>query len=345
MTGHPLPFVTIAIPVLNEARYIRACIESLLVQAPFDTFEILILDGGSTDGTVDIAAAMAADHACIRVVHNPKRLQSAAINLAARVAAPESTVILRADAHSVYPLNYLRDCVTALTSTGATSVVVPMRTVGQRGFQKAVAAAQNSRLGNGGSPHRVGGCSRFVDHGHHAAFDRQFFMAVGGYNDAFTPNEDAEHDCRAIQAGGRIWMCVEATVTYFPRRDPLSLARQYFRHGGARARTLLAHRIRPKLRQLASLIILTGCAAGLALAPANPVTALFPVLYAASCLTWGSVAAIRDRDPWLLAMGPAAMIMHLSWGAGFLRTCLIHAVTAGRIGLARRVTPPAVTSD
>ncbi|MBV8096359.1 MAG: glycosyltransferase family 2 protein [Acetobacteraceae bacterium] len=316
------PFVTIAVPVLNEEHYIGSCLQSLLLQAPSRGCEILVLDGGSTDRTIKIVSAIAAMYPCIRIVNNPKRLQSAAINLAARIAAPQSTVIMRADAHSLYPPNFFQDCIAALTSTRATSVVVPMRTFGRNGFQRAAAAAQNSRLGNGGSPLRIPGRSGFVETGHHAALDHQFFIAVGGYNDAFTPNEDAEHDLRAVRAGGRIWMCAEATITYFPRRDPTSLARQYFRYGTARARTLFAHRARPKLRQLAPLFILAGCASGVVLAPVSPASALVPLFYASTCLSWGAVAAVRQHDMLLLAMGPAAMIMHLSWAAGFVWTCI-----------------------
>ena len=321
MMTAPCGFVSIAVPVLNEELYIRACLASLLAQVEESACEILVLDGGSTDRTPEIVVEMAALHPCIRLVPNPGRIQSAAVNLAARIAAPEATVLIRADAHAVYPPGFLAACLRAMQTTGAYSVVAPMRALGQAGFQRAVAAAQNSRLGNGGSAHRVAGASRFVDHGHHVAFDRRFFLERGGYNESFTHNEDAEYDHRAGLAGGRIWMCADSPITYFPRRNLRALVGQYFRHGRGRARTLLTHRVHPKPRQVAPLFILAGIVGGLASVPLSPWFGCFPLAYLLLCLGWGAAEAVRRRDAWMLAMGPAAIAMHLSWALGFLRTC------------------------
>lgn len=315
-------FLTVAVPVLNEIGHIEACLRSLMPQLAPAGSEILVLDGGSTDGTQGVVRAWAERHPSVRLVHNPDRLQSAACNLAAAIADPRAEVMVRADAHALYPADFIARCLDALATTGATSVVVPMRTVGVSGFQRAVAAAQNSKLGNGGSAHRAGGVSGFVDHGHHAAFDLAFFRALGGYNPAFSHNEDAEHDLRANRQGGRVWMCREAGITYFPRATVIGLALQYVRHGSGRARTLMTHRLRPRLRQILPVVLLFGLVASVLLSLASPAFLLVPLGYAALCLGWGAAAAVRAGDPWLLAMGPAAMTIHLSWAAGFLRRCL-----------------------
>ena len=317
-----LPFLAVMVPVLNEAQYIERCLRSLLAQLPPDRCDVLVLDGGSTDATRAIVEAVRAEHPCVRLVDNPRRIQSAACNLAARIADPRARILLRADAHADYPPDFIERCVRALVQTGASSVVVPMQTVGVSRFQRAVAAAQNSRLGNGGSAHRGAGASGPVEHGHHAAFDRDFFLRLGGYDERFTHNEDAEHDVRALAAGGRIWMCREAAITYFPRARPWSLARQYARHGAGRARTLLTHRLVPRPRQMAPIAVLAGTLGGTALAPAAPMLLAIPASYALICLAWGALAALRARDPALLAMGLAAALMHHGWAVGFLRECL-----------------------
>lgn len=334
--GENLPFLSIVVPTLNEEAYIEECLVSLLAQWPEARMEILVMDGGSTDATAAQVLALAERHPCIQLRANPRRIQSAAVNIAATTARAESTVLLRADAHAFYPPGWVRACVAALLSTGASSVVVPMRNEArpEAAVQRAIAAAQSSRLGNGGSAHRSGATSGFVDHGHHAVFDRAFFLSTGGYDESFTHNEDAEFDHRALTAGGRAWMCAEAPVIYYPRRSLGALARQYFAHGGGRARTLLKHGTAPRPRQMAPVAVLLGLGGSLAVAPLFPAFAAPALLYPLACLGWGVARATTAKDAALLLAGPALMTMHLAWAGGFLRR-----VIAGRRSLPVREAP------
>ncbi len=329
MTIKPLPRFTMVMPVLNEERYVELALSSLLDQVEGRDGEILVLDGGSRDATRAIVTRMAVVHPVIRLVDNPRRTQSAACNLAAELAHPQSAIMLRADAHAAYPSDFVATVLRALLDTDATSVAVPMRTVGKLFVQRAIAATQNSRLGNGGSSHRRAGRSRFVDHGHHAAFDLAFFRTIGGYDRDFTHNEDAELDVRAVRAGGRVWLCTEATIDYFPRDSLRQLARQYVRHGRGRARTIAKHRLRLKLRQGLPLVILATVALA-ALGPLFPWLAVPAAFYLLACLGWGVVDAARRADAARLLMGPTAVVMHLSWAIGFLQGRLRSTASGGR---------------
>ena len=131
-----------------------------------------------------------------------------------------------------------------------------MTTVGQNTFQRAVATAQNSLVGTGGSAHRTGKSAQQVDHGHHALMRIAAYRAVGGYDESFRFNEDAELDHRLTQAGYRIWLTDATAMTYYPRSTASALFRQYFGYGGGRARNILKHRMRPRLRQMLPLVIL-----------------------------------------------------------------------------------------
>jgi succinoglycan biosynthesis protein ExoA len=315
-----LPPTVIIVPALNESAYIIPCLESLLAQRGCTVLEIIIADGGSTDDTVAQVRALARNDPRIRVVDNPERIQSAGFNRAASIADPVASVLVRADAHVTYPSRFVAACLGAMVAHGATSVVVPMRTIGVSGFQRAVAAAQSSFFGNGGAAHRADGKSRFVEHGHHAAFDRAFFTLLAGYDESFSHNEDAEFDYRVRKAGGRIWMCAEARVNYYPRRTVQGLARQYVANGRGRARTVLTHRMRPGPRQMAPVALLPALAMSVLLAPVWPESALVSVSYVTLCSVYGIMIALRARDGWLLATGPATIVMHLCFAYGFLRT-------------------------
>jgi succinoglycan biosynthesis protein ExoA len=309
-------------PALNEARYVSASIASVIPRSQEIEFELLVVDGGSTDQTCEIVQQIAASDPRVRLAFNDKRIQAAAVNLGARLADARARYMLRADCHVCYPQGFVERCVRVLAKEQVASVVVPMHAEGSTCTQRAIAAAQNSRLGNGGSSHRMPGRSGLVNHGHHAAFDREIFLALGGYDETFTHNEDAEFDKRLVQSGRRIYLDAEAIVTYYPRSNFVSLARQYFNHGSGRARTFLKHGGLPGGRQMLPVAALLACLLSLGLAVANPAFSAVAILYALACTTWGLALAIKQRQICAALSGPAAVVMHMSWAIGFVRSVL-----------------------
>jgi len=317
------PSVTVIVPVLNEEKYIRSAITSLVPMSNNLDYELIVFDGGSTDRTSVIVKEMAASNSRIRLEPNPGRYQSAAVNSGAKMAKPESNIIVRADSHAEYPPDFVADLVRELRERDVASVVVPMHTRGRSFLQRGIAAAQNSRLGNGGSLHRTTNNSRYVEHGHHAAFDRKAFLAVGGYDESFTHNEDAELDIRLRKSGAQIWLCSELGIAYFPRDSLAALARQYFNHGSGRARTMFKHRRIPKIRQLLPLAVLGMNVFSLASGLVFGWPFFLPVLaYIAACMIWGMFLSVSESDPAGWAGGLAAIIMHQSWSAGFVYRAL-----------------------
>lgn len=318
------PFVSIAMPALNEERYIADAIGSIVPRTDAFDWELLVLDGGSTDRTRSVVEGLARRDPRIHLLSNERRIQAAAVNLAARRADPRAGILVRADCHAAYPDRFVETCVERLVELGSASVVVPMSATGKGCIQMAIAVAQNSRLGNGGSAHRTGGWSGYVEHGHHAAFDRQAFLALGGYDERFTHNEDAEFDRRLTTSGRRIYLDGALPIRYFPRDSFGALARQYFAYGRGRARTVLKHRAMPRLRQMAPVLVVIGSLAALAMTPLDPRFLVLPMLYAFACLAWGGALALKDRTPCVALSGLAAIVMHLAWGTGFLVEIAAH---------------------
>jgi succinoglycan biosynthesis protein ExoA len=309
------------IPCLNEAPHIGGLIRHLLDDRDWRDPLVVIADGGSTDGTAEIVRALAAEDRRVRLLDNPGRLQSSAVNLAAARYGRGRRFMVRVDAHARYPQAYVSRLVAEARRTGAASVVVAMDTVGQGGFQSAAAAAQNSLLGVGGAAHRMGAGSGWVDHGHHALFDLEHFFGVGGYDESFRTNEDAEFDVRLLRDGGRVWLSGSVRVTYYPRSTPLGLFRQYVSYGEGRARTLARHRQRPKLRQLLPAAVFPAAI----LAPlgvVEPVMALPAAAWLGGCLAGGVVIGLRTGRREAFGAGAAAALMHLGWSIGFWRQLL-----------------------
>jgi glycosyltransferase involved in cell wall biosynthesis len=87
------PLVTIVTPSLNQGRFLRATIESVLGQ-DYEPLEYLIQDGGSTDETASIAAEYGSR---LTIVSEPDGGQAEAINKGFRRARGEVVAWLNSD--------------------------------------------------------------------------------------------------------------------------------------------------------------------------------------------------------------------------------------------------------
>lgn len=322
------PSCIIVIPCLNEERHIGALLALLRPAAKRLSARIIVADGGSRDATRAIAAKAAAQDVNVLLLDNPKRIQSAAINLAVERFGDGVDYLIRIDAHGGYPDDFCYRLLQEARETGADSVVVSMLTKGAGMVQQAVAAAQNSKLGTGGSKHRHRSSGEWVDHGHHALMRVSVFRRLGGYDESFSHNEDAELDHRLRDAGYRIWMSGRTRMTYYPRNSLSSLYRQYLGYGRGRAKNVLKHRVIPKLRQMVPLMVVPAALLTV-LSPLHWVFAIPFVQWAAICLGYGLFLGMRSGAPKRALAGVSAMVMHFAWSLGFWLQ-LLDAGTKGR---------------
>ena len=311
-----LPSSLIVIPCLNEAAHISALLGQLCPAAARLGARIVVADGGSTDGTLAIVEQIAAKDPRVVLLHNKRRIQSAAINLAVGTFGEGAEYLIRIDAHGGYPDDYCDRLLEEALATSADSVVVSMLTSGSGAVQKSVAAAQNSKLGTGGSKHRHLSAGEWVDHGHHALMRISAFGAVGGYDETFSHNEDAELDYRLRQAGYRIWMSGKTQMVYYPRASLKGLYFQYLGYGRGRAKNVLKHRVIPKVRQMVPLAVLPVVLLA-AFSFVHWIAAVPLLIWASVCLGYGLATAIRQRNADIALTGVSAMVMHFGWSVGF----------------------------
>ena len=310
------PTVTIAMPALNEEHYIEACIASVQAQDfPRDKLEILIADGRSTDRTRDILAQLAMTDPRIKVIDNPERLQAA--GLGKLVKAAQGDIIIRMDVHCEYAPDYVTKCVEVLDRTGADNVGGAQRAKAKTLFQRALCAALASPFGVGGARYRSADSEGFVDTVFLGAFRRTVFETVGLWDPRAITNEDSELNQRIVDAGGRIYLARDIVVHYFPRDSLTSLAKQYYRYGRGRARTLLKLGRFSNIRPALPFLMVTGAATLLAVPPLWP---LAPAAFATYALATGAEAVRVSRE-----LGPSAVptiwsifpTLHVSHGIGF----------------------------
>jgi len=308
----------IVVPTYNEEESIRDCLSSILLQAT--GCSVIVSDGQSTDKTQSIVSEMAEVFDNLKFLNNPKRIQSAGINLAVKhYAKDHHSVIIRCDAHSRYPGDFVDQILQSFRAHNVASVVVPLIASGTNGFSNAAAWIVDSRIGNGGAKHRGGSYSGFVDHGHHAGIRLDWFKRLGGYDEEFAHNEDAEFDVRLAQLGAKIWMNGLAPVQYQMRTSLFRLAKQYFFYGHGRARNTAKHnsvlKIRQRLPVLNFLLLTTFGLGAFFWWPLVSLIAVYGIILAAVSFC-GLFSLRRVSGLWA---GLAVGAMHHAWAVGFLR--------------------------
>jgi cellulose synthase/poly-beta-1,6-N-acetylglucosamine synthase-like glycosyltransferase len=209
--------VSVVMPCRDEERHIAVAIGSLLGGSfPADEMELLVVDGRSRDATRDIVAHIMERDPRVRLVDNPRRTTPAALNLGIRAAAGE--IIVRVDAHTEYPRDYVAVLVRTLAETGADLVGCGEVAVAtERGpIARTIALALGGAFGTG-SPYRYRHSSGPVDTVSFGCWRRELFDRVGLFDERLLRNQDYEHARRIRRAGGRAWLTTETCIRYFPR--------------------------------------------------------------------------------------------------------------------------------
>lgn len=326
---HNVKQISIIIPTYNEENKIVECIESLLNgDYPLDKIEFIIADGNSADQTVDRIRNFAAEHpdVKIKVVNNFNKTQGYGLNLAIQSADPNSEIILRADAHSLYPRNYVSDCAKTLIEVDADNVGGVMVPIGKTSRQKAVTFCMSHPLGVGNAKFHLGGYSGYVDTVYLGCFRREVFDKAGFFDPVMTPNEDSELNLRIRKSGGKIYLNENIQAKYFPRDSLRKLLKQYFQYGQGRCRTFKKHRQFTSWRQLIPpLWVIATLLFGIAGLWWKWVW-LPLLLYILILLLISIYGVLQRRDVSLLFVPICLVIMHYAWGLGFLHQMFIRTV-------------------
>lgn len=315
-TGDRPVLVSVLTPVLNESDGLEEVLRRLQEQAdPGGAIEFLFVDGRSTDDTRAKLEQAAAQDPRIRVLDNPRRLTSSALN----VALPESRgeFVARMDAHALYPPDYLRTGVERLRRGDAAGVSGPQVAVGRDPWSNRVAVALGTAMGIGGSNFRRAIDEEIeTDSGFTGLWRRDTLVGHGGWDELAYPNEDTELASRIREAGGRLVLVPAMAAEYTPRNRLRSLAKQYWRYGRGRGRTARMHSISiRKSHALSPGLVVT------AVASVGPGRGLRRwaraglLVYAAALLVTTATAKPRRDALYVPLVLPT---MHLSWGAGYL---------------------------
>jgi succinoglycan biosynthesis protein ExoA len=309
--------ITATVATFNEERHIGRCLLDLLAQQQAGgEIEILVIDGMSTDRTVDVVRSFPEYGTKIRLIANPRRLQVCAWNVALREASGEYFAMILA--HARYSPTYFASCLEVMKRTGADAVGGVQRPYGEGFTGTAIAWCMASPAGVGNARYRYTQQEEESD-SVFSIFTRTATLAsLGGYDERVPFDEDSDLNYRLRSRGGKLVVSPRIGVRYVVRHSLKALAKQMYRYGYWRRCTQLKHPGSVPLRVYAPAILLAGLAlsAALAITPLRPAAAILPGVYAALLIAATLVSAPRTGAA-AFAVPAALATMHLSYGLGY----------------------------
>ena len=227
---------SIIIPVLNEERFIEECIESVVSNTDdIEKMEIIIIDGGSEDTTVEIVKKISSKYQNVILLHNPKKITPISLNLGIKESSGE--FIVRLDAHALYSKNYVNKCIQVLENSdeniGNVGGFIETKSTNSSIFSRAVSLCLSSIFGVGISKFRISKPTKkeFVDTVPFGCFRRSLFDELGFFNEEEPRNEDLEFNQRILRADKKIILDPDIHSTYFSRSTLNKLFSQQFDNG------------------------------------------------------------------------------------------------------------------
>lgn len=226
-------FISIIVPIRNEEKYIKECIESIIsFEYPSHLLEILFVDGMSDDNTISIINQYIEKYDFIKIINNNDKIVPIAMNIG--IKASRGDYICRLDAHARYPKNYICKLLEWSQKLNADNVgsVCITGTKNNTNKSNAIQFVMSDKFGVGNSLFRTGVDSPMeVDTVPFGFYKADVFKRIGLYDERLVRVQDLELNKRLKKAGGRIYLIPEVECIYYPRETYKSFFKNRFDTG------------------------------------------------------------------------------------------------------------------
>lgn len=314
--------VAVVIPTLNEEKFIARCLDSVISQSyPFADIDVMVVDGGSKDRTKEIVTAYNKKHPNIRLLTNPRRIQSIAFNIG--VQNSSAPYIVRLDAHALYKPYYIEGCMKGLEGDPKRGNVGGQWDIQPQNdslWATTNAILNYSKFGIGGASYRVGAQAGNVDTVPFGSFPRTMIEKIGGMRDDLPRGEDNEFNSRIKKAGYDIYFDPAIECVYYARPTLKASCKQMYANGESIGHLFYVDRESIGLRHLVPLLFVVGIICGVLLSFVW--LPFFFALLAGLCLYFtcdllASVMAAKEHGwKYLLPLFIMFFCVHISYGWG-----------------------------
>lgn len=321
--------ISVIVPIYNEAKHIEKCIQSILNQDyPKGEMEVIFVDGMSTDGTREIVNNYCAQYEFLRMEDNPAQIVPPAMNIGIRASRGE--IIIRLDAHAIFPNNYFTELVRGLTVLGADNVGGVCRTLpySDKAICRSIAAVLSSPFGMGNSYFRIGAEEvRQVDTVPFGCFHRDLFDRIGYFDEELIRNQDDEFNGRIIRNGGTIYLLPDLVIDYYARDTMRKVWSMFYQYGLFKPLVNKKLGSPATLRQFFPMLFVLGLVLGAALSWLHPIIGgAYIAVLALYLLLAGGISirtAAKEHCAAMAFQMPAVFfVVHSAYGIGYIRGIL-----------------------
>tara|TARA_Y100001980_G_C14535714_1_gene312332 strand:+ start:330 stop:1367 length:1038 start_codon:yes stop_codon:yes gene_type:complete len=312
--------VSIILPIRNEERFISKTLQSIIEQKFKGELEIIISDGLSNDGTLDIIKKFQKKYRYIKLIRNNAKIVPVGFNKALSFA--KGDIIIRVDGHSTLETDFINNSIKMLNKKNASCVGGPTKHFSNTFIGKNISIAQCSYFGAGGASFRTGvRKGKYVNTLAFGAYNRAEFLKVGAYDEELIRNQDEEFNYRIVKNGGKIWIDPSIKSIYYVRNSILKLFSQYFYYGFYKVRVIQKIKSIFSFRHFVPAIFVLTLILSAIIAIFQKI--FWPILflggiYLLVSITFSIYESIKRHDKSLALLPVIYFIMHLSYGLGFL---------------------------
>ncbi|MFC2170814.1 glycosyltransferase family 2 protein, partial [Calditrichota bacterium] len=211
------------------------------------SFEIIVSDGMSDDGSRDIIAEFVKKDNRVSIINNPKKIVSSAMNNGIRNARGE--IIIFINAHSKYADDFVAKCVEVMDETGADDVGGPCVAIGDGYLGTAIGLAFNSPF-MGTAKYRNPNYKGKSNTTWPGCYKKSALEKIGLYDEDLVRNQDDELNYRLMKSGGVIWQDPRIRSWVTPRKSLKITFQQHRQYGYWKVKVMQKHKIPTTFRAL-----------------------------------------------------------------------------------------------